>query len=381
VRRGTASTWFIAILIVLLVIVTAVAIYIRLAGTDNGQPTTTPATTPSPAGPTATDPQVDQPPVLDTQGSEPILTPGRPKTAATQTKEPAKEPALDKQPVLEPQTRPALDIGNKLTAEQAQAAYTKGMVLLKSNKFVAARTQLNRAYFSGKLPAKRQAQLRATLADLADVTLIGPRTVVYEGDPYAFYYKPASGESLVKIERKLKLHVPWQLLIRVNGLTPAGNISAGKPYKMIRGPFHAIVYKGSFVMDVYLHRKGSEPVFIKRMRVGIGKDGSTPTGLWRVKLGKKSVRKPWYPPDSSPIKGPIPWNHPKYAFGAKGLWIALEGADPETRVMNGYGIHSTNDPSSVGKASSLGCIRLADADIDLVFILLYEQWSMVEVRP
>ena len=378
-RRGTASTWFIVILIVLLAIVTAVAIYFRLTGPDKGQPTTRPAATTRPPA----EPPAPQPPVLEPPASEPILEPDgppstKPQKDATQTK----EPSLGKEPVLEPETRPArLNISNKLTAKGAEAAYTEGMALLKFNKFVAARTQLNRAYYSGKLPTKRQVELRATLTDLADVTLIGPGTVVYEGDPYAFYYKPASGEVLVKIERKLKLHVPWQTLVRINGLARAADIRAGKAYKMIRGPFHAIVYKSGFVMDVYLHRQGLEPVFIKRMRVGIGKDGSTPTGLWRVKLGKKSVRKSWYPPDSSPIKGPVPWGHPKYAFGVKGLWIALEGADPEMRVMNGYGIHSTNDPSSIGKATSLGCIRLADADIDRVFALLYEQWSMVEVRP
>jgi lipoprotein-anchoring transpeptidase ErfK/SrfK len=45
--------------------------------------------------------------------------------------------------------------------------------------------------------------------------------------------------------------------------------------------------------------------------------------------------------------------------------------------MTNYGIHSTNDPASIGKEGSLGCIRLNDVDIELVFSLLYEKWSTV----
>ena len=42
-------------------------------------------------------------------------------------------------------------------------------------------------------------------------------------------------------------------------------------------------------------------------------------------------------------------------------------------------MHDTNDQSSVGKAVSLGCIRLADGDIDLLFAMLYEKWSTVTI--
>jgi lipoprotein-anchoring transpeptidase ErfK/SrfK len=55
--------------------------------------------------------------------------------------------------------------------------------------------------------------------------------------------------------------------------------------------------------------------------------------------------------------------------------------DASTRNLTDYGIHSTNDQTSIGGAQSLGCIRLADGDIDLVYSLLYEHWSTVEVRP
>ncbi len=73
---------------------------------------------------------------------------------------------------------------------------------------------------------------------------------------------------------------------------------------------------------------------------------------------------------------------PGYALGKRGLWISLEGVDGNPySAADGYGIHDTSDQNSIGTYSSLGCIRLRDADIDLVFSLLYEFWSTVAVEP
>ena len=33
-----------------------------------------------------------------------------------------------------------------------------------------------------------------------------------------------------------------------------------------------------------------------------------------------------------------------------------------------YGIHGTNNPSSIGKAVSLGCIRMYNRDIEIIFL-------------
>ena len=133
-------------------------------------------------------------------------------------------------------------------------------------------------------------------------------------------------------------------------------------------------------MDVYLHRAGLERVFVRRMPVGLGRDDLTPVGRWRV--GAKLVRDVYYPAPNSPNRGkPIAYGQPGYAFGAKGLWISLEGADENTAGQTGYGIHSTDKPESVGRDESEGCIRLKDDDIELLFSLLYERESTVEIRP
>jgi len=267
----------------------------------------------------------------------------------------------------------------KLSAAEALAAAEKGNQLLARNKLAEGRAELSRAVLSEALPAEKAQVARKTLAELADRMLFSRR--VFDGDAYAMQYTFQPREVLAKVERKLRLHVPTQILLKINGIRDARSIRAGQTLKVLLGPFHAIVCKGDFTMDVYLHREGSEPVFVKRLRVGLGKDGTTPLGLWRVALGKKLVRAPWNPPPNSPIRKSIAWGQPDYPLGKKGYWLGLEGIDDETRMHAGYGLHGTDDPASIGREESLGCIRLADADIELVFSLLYEKWSTVRVRP
>jgi len=267
------------------------------------------------------------------------------------------------------------------TQAKVLAIYNEGIEKLQAGEILQARTLLNRAYYSGAMPPETLAGLRTTLTELANVTLIGPGSSTNPDDPYAFAYTFQPGEVLARVERTLHLHVPWPLLLRANNLSRAEGIQAGRRYKMIYGPFHAVIYKSQFLMDVFLQREGLEKVFVRRFTVGTGANGSTPAGLWRVRLGGKQHRPTWYPPPNSSMRGPIPYGHPDYAFGVKGLWISLEGLDDATRDLPDYGIHSTNDPTSIGKAASLGCIRLADDDIELLYQLLYEHWSTVEVRP
>jgi lipoprotein-anchoring transpeptidase ErfK/SrfK len=117
--------------------------------------------------------------------------------------------------------------------------------------------------------------------------------------------------------------------------------------------------------------------------VGLGRNGSTPIGAWHVKKGEKMEHPPYNATGSSglAVGTRVLWGQPGYPFGVKGLWIGLEGLDATTSLITDFGIHSTNDPTSIGKANSLGCVRMADADIDVVFNLLYDVHSKVDVVP
>ena len=122
---------------------------------------------------------------------------------------------------------------------------------------------------------------------------------------------------------------------------------------------------------------------MRRLRVGTGKDGSTPVGMWQVSLGRKMKYADWTPPPSSHLRPKrIRWGEPGYPLGRMGYWLGLEGTqgNPYT-AEHGFGIHGTHDTSSIGKASSMGCIRLTDKDIEHVYAMLYPKWSKVAIRP
>ena len=265
-----------------------------------------------------------------------------------------------------------------LSPAAALEAVKKGTSLLAEKKVAEGRAALSEALLSGTLPALSAENVRKTLADLSDKMLMSAE--IFDGDPYTYQYTCKSGDVLVKVERTEKLHVPIEAILKINHIADAGKIRSGQTIKLIRGPFHAVVDKSAFTMDLYLHREGCAPAFVRRLRVGLGKNGSTPLGLWRVKLGTKQPRANWFPPPNAPERRSIRWGEPGYPLGTKGYWIGLEGTDDVTRSHTGYGIHGTNDPTSIGKSESLGCIRLADPDIELVFSLLYESWSTVKVR-
>jgi lipoprotein-anchoring transpeptidase ErfK/SrfK len=265
-----------------------------------------------------------------------------------------------------------------LSPAAALEAVKKGNSLLDAKKVAEGRAELSQALLSGTLPPAVAENVRKKLADLSDKMLLSAE--IFDGDPYTYQYTCKSGDLLMRVEREQKLHVPIEAILKINHIADARSLRAGQTIKMIRGPFHAVVDKGAFTMDLYLHREGCAPAFVKRLRVGLGKNGSTPLGLWRVKLGTKQPRANWFPPPNAAERRSIRWGEVGYPLGTKGYWIGLEGTDEVTRGHTGYGIHGTNDPASIGRSESLGCIRLADPDIELVFSLLYESWSTVRVR-
>jgi len=266
-----------------------------------------------------------------------------------------------------------------LDAAAALKAAQAGQQLINAGKLVEGRSELSKGLLSGQLPTGHAAEARRVLAELADRMIFSRE--VFEDDPYTMHYRFLPGEVLARVERKLKLHVPTQIVLKVNRIASARSIRADQTIKLINGPFHAVVSKSNFTMDIYLHRPPAGHVFVRRLKVGVGRNGSTPPGMWRVGLGRKLQRAPWNPPPNSTETRSIAWGEPGYPLGKDGYWLGLEGVDRRTRIHMGYGIHGTNDPASIGRAESLGCIRLADADIELVFYLLYEFWSTVEVLP
>src|SRR5581483_7849301 len=97
---------------------------------------------------------------------------------------------------------------------------------------------------------------------------------------------------------------------------------------------------------------------VMSLPVGLGRDNSTPTGLWVIQPQNKTHPATYYGLHG---EGVIDANDPKNPLG--GYWMGITGLEGEAVGKSSYGIHGTIDPDSIGKMASQGCIRLRHDDI------------------
>lgn len=211
------------------------------------------------------------------------------------------------------------------------------------------------------------------LTDLNE-TLIFSNSII-SGDPYVERHVIKNGDRLIHLARDMK--VDWRFLARINGISDPGKIRLGQTIKLVKGPFHAVIDKSDFRMDVYIGQPDTEGrrMYVRSFPVGLGEFDSTPVGEWVVKPASKLIDPPWRNPRTGEYFSSTDLNNP---IGER--WIGLKGLDPQTELMSGYGIHGTIDPESIGEQRSMGCIRMKPDDIILVYEMLTEDNSSVYIR-
>ena len=141
------------------------------------------------------------------------------------------------------------------------------------------------------------------------------------------------GETLASIVRDYR--VPFAQLVAANPQITNINLIMPGQRILIPGlpdpntiPFHLVVSKSKRTLQLFRQNQ-----LIKTYPIAVGKMLSqTPVGQFVV-----VNREP----------------NPGGPYGV--MWLSLSKA--------GYGIHGTNDPSSIGKAVSKGCIRMHNKDV------------------
>ncbi|MBK9188715.1 MAG: L,D-transpeptidase family protein [Phycisphaerales bacterium] len=246
---------------------------------------------------------------------------------------------------------------------------------LSEGRAVEARTILSRAYLHPQCTSGDREMLRGKLTHLNDDLVFSAR--VTPGDPLCETYSVASGDSLVKIAKKRELATDWRLIQRINRISSPRNLSVGQKLKLVRGPFHAVVTKSDYRLDLFAGPP-TEPerwVLVRSYRVGLGEKNGTPTGEFVIKKGSKLVNPPWVNPRTGEKFGA---DDPKNPIGE--YWLGWQGVNGSESVT-GYGLHGTIDPSSIGEQKSMGCVRLGDDDVAQIYELLVEDISRVRVVP
>jgi len=272
--------------------------------------------------------------------------------------EPTTKPA--QQPKPDPAPAPALNV-------IAQAQSKKD-----ANDLLGARSILNDALQAGALSPADADSARKMISDINQAVVFSSRR--FADDPFGGTYSVQPGDVLQKIA--VKYEVTPEALARLNGITDPKKLRAGQTIKVIHGPFNAVVTKGKFTLDIYLGPPGEKGgLYVTTYPVGLGKDDSTPSGVWLVEAGKKLKDPTYYSPRG---EGVIDAGDPKNPLGHR--WIGLTGIDGQALGKSSYGIHGTIDENSIGKQESMGCIRMHNADVEWVFDLLVDGKSSVIVK-
>lgn len=217
--------------------------------------------------------------------------------------------------------------------------------------------------------------LRERLTELNEDLLFSPR--VAPGDPIAFAYEIERGDVLSTLVRRQKLGVDWRLITHINQLARPERIRAGQRIKLVRGPFHAVVSKDAYRLDLYWGDPDlpAEWLFIRSFPVGLGEYDGTPLGEFVIRKDSRLVNPAWTNPRTGER---FSANDPDNPIGE--YWISLDGVG-DAASHTGYGIHGTIEPDSIGADQSMGCIRMLDDDIKLLYGMLVGGDTRVIIQP
>lgn len=329
---------------------------------------TIPAATPNPGRPESVNdlpaPRALDKPAAAGQASGPVVT----TIGANETR---RTPLTRATPSQRSSTPSAAPTRAAQTSGSAGPQLSRGMNMIREGRLVQGRRELSQLLLAddGSLSALDAQTVRDTLSSVNKQLVFSDQVV--PGDPLAESYTVQRGDYLSVIAPRYG--TPYQFIELINN-TPAKQLQAGKPIKLIKGPFHARISKQDFRMDIFLNDVDGSPQYIRSFTVGLGESDSTPMGAFIIKSGSKVTDPSWRNPRTGEF---FAKSDPKNPIGE--YWLALKGTDVQTEGVTGYGLHGTVDPSSIGREASMGCIRLRDKDIKLVFNLLESGQSTVVI--
>jgi len=209
----------------------------------------------------------------------------------------------------------------------------------------------------GKLSEERDAYKKAyeTYPDAAIVKVAKPKIeelgmkILFSPlvDSYSREYTVQAGDSLAKIARVFGTTI--ELIKRSNNLA-SDNIRQGRRLKVVTAKFSVVVDKSQNILLL----KQNDDV-IKTYEVATGANNCTPVGTFKITI--KLVDPVWYKTGAT-----VPPGSPENILGTRWMGLSEEG----------YGIHGTTDPSSLGKQATSGCVRMLNSDVEELYSILPE---------
>lgn len=193
--------------------------------------------------------------------------------------------------------------------------------------------------------------------------------IVYGGTKgeHVVRYRISSGDSLSGIAGR---YFTTAEFLRKRNKISGSRIFVGRSLYVIPGDWKIVVSKQSRLLKLYRKSGTSEKLFAV-WEIGIGRMGKTPAAEFAI---ASRVRHPdWYLPDGRVFKYGTPENQLGEYF------LKLAPVTSPGRPLLGYGIHGTNDEGSVGRSLSSGCVRMRNADVEVLYYLV-PAGCRVEIR-
>jgi lipoprotein-anchoring transpeptidase ErfK/SrfK len=166
--------------------------------------------------------------------------------------------------------------------------------------------------------------------------------IITEG---AVQYEIKPGDTLYKIADQFNTTV--ELIKKSNNLK-SDKIFPGKKIRVNNRPFSILVDKSQNILILK-----SEEDIIKSYVISTGLHSCTPVGNFKIK--DRLINPPWYTEGKV-----IPPESPENILGTR--WLGFD--------LAGYGIHGTNDPDSLGKSITQGCVRMSNQDVEEIFTIV-----------
>ncbi len=212
---------------------------------------------------------------------------------------------------------------------------------LKEGKKYEARNILSDLFLHKKIPEK-QKEIKALLDTINKEFIFSPLP-----SPDAAVYTVQPGDVLARIAKQFNTN--YELIIKINE-KPTTRLHVGERLKILTGKTKILISKSDFTLTLLLNDH-----YVKQYPIATGKDNKTPTGVFEVK--NKMKEPTWYAPDG----GVFPYGHKENILGTR--WIGFK----DKPDLYGYGIHGTTLPETIGTASSNGCVRMLNNDVEELY--------------
>lgn len=196
---------------------------------------------------------------------------------------------------------------------------------------------LSDAYFSRSEESWR-APIRNILEPIANRWFLSVRPCSLTSS-----YTVQSGDYLARIADEHKTTVDQ--LRALNGIE-GDLIHEGDRFKILNREITVVVDKSEFRLDVRY-----DGGYLMSFPVGHGSEGRTPTTTFEVNLRQEHPT--WFPAN----RPSVPYGDPGNPLGER--WLGFAAADG----FKGFGIHGTNQPSTIGTEASEGCVRLQNEHV------------------